>query len=1068
MSLRPLKLINEGAFGELTLSEQDYLAYKAGLHLSKMDTNDLSALSTNTEAQLIGSFEDTFYTSGTGPVAGETISRTYNVTHSSNLGSSSHTTTFASIINLPSVVYVGDTIEITVVGAATSTGTGFAEIEYQLGVTGVDIGSVSTVATPTASNIEGFRTTWEDFSTKTLTGTYSTTFSFTVTDVGILNITVSATSTDPDNAITNSFDDEDLPSIRVEPEIKPNTSSRVYELYQNNFDVSAIDEQHPSIINPVYWDRTASPAGIKEMNDSELDTVIENLLRRIFAGDLPGQYRLASVAPSNEWSEFIPDIFFDTRGDGSQTNYSIWVKTSNNTIPTPVRVVAPVRLPGSNQFGGFRELKDSQLEYTFGEKMKRIIQTTGIGKYQLRSSEQGVPTDPGVWEARGNAVDTNLSYEEPIGYISVNSYGRDYISSFEGSYTTDYNETYTPTYEGFYSLVNYAGTFLSNYNSVFESRYTGNFVVEYATDYQNETTILYSSESSIDYIGEYGSDYEGTFEGAYQSNYVSLYLSDYASEDSETYSENNYEGDFTSDFTANYTADYSIDYEVTYITDDYLADYATEYSGVVFKPFEGSFEGDFTSVYDGNIPTTYDGNYIASFEGVYEGVYEGAYVVGTYEVYSVDVVNYAVDYTVDTEAVYEVDYTQSTFTSYDAIFESSYEGVEFAGVYSSDEYTGNNFIDRVVDYEGAFTGPLYQGNVFIDYGTDYVADYVATYENTGEMGFLLVGSYNHDVFVGSYTHEEFLFNATIITEYLGGPYEGITEYIGPEESFRSFIGPGFTGYDSNFERYSGIGAFYNGPGRRYQGPREYIGAEEGRYEGSYLGGLVDTDTFSRDVSYEGDFSATYTGDYETSYSGIWQNILTRYEGAPRVVASNTDNAHFDGYDGIIGIVAGGRIVTEYTGPRGDIGYFVKGYVSDLTDYQGPGTIDYSGPITSYDNTITFLEEPIGGQVYDVDNLGGPTPTIYEGGNSYWQVEYETDESQGGDIIYSSYYIVWEGTEVAFGYLQGDPDEVTVGGYTYFKGEFISSNSGGDFMLYYVIRREAENYEASSSEQESGS
>jgi hypothetical protein len=1011
MSLRPLKLINEGAFGELTLSEQDYLAYKAGLHLSKMDTNDLSALSTNTQAQLVGSFEDTFYTSGTGPVAGQTISRTYNVTHSSNLGSSSHTTTFASIINLPSVVYVGDTIEITVVGAATSTGTGFAEIEYQLGVTGVDIGSVSTVATPAASNIEGFRTTWEDFSTKTLTGTYSTTFSFTVTDVGILNITVSATSTDPDNAITNSFDDEDLPSIRVEPEIKPNTSSRVYELYQNNFDVSAIDEQHPSIINPVYWDRTANPAGIKEMNDSELDTVIENLLRRIFAGDLPGQYRLASVAPSNEWSEFIPDIFFDTRGDGSQTNYSIWVKTSNNTIPTPVRVVAPVRLPGSNQFGGFRELKDSQLEYTFGEKMKRIIQTSGIGKYQLRSSEQGVPTDPGVWEARGNAVDTNLSYEEPIGYISVNSYGRDYISSYEGSYTTDYNQTYTPTYDGFYSLVNYAGTFLSNYNSVFESRYTGNYVVEYATDYQTEVVKFYNVESSTDYIGEYGSDYEGTFEGTYQSNYVSLYLSDYASEDSETYSENNYEGDFTSEFITNYVTDYSIDYEVTYITDDYLADYATEYSGVVFKPFEGSFEGDFTSVYDGNIPTTYDGNYIASFEGVYEGVYEGEYVVGTYEVYSVDVVNYVGDYIVETEVVYEADYIQSTFTSYDAIFVASYEGEVFSGVYSSDEYIGNNFIDFVVNYEGAFAGPLYQGNVFVNFGTDYAPDYVSTYEDNPEATFQGVG-----------------------------------------------------GYTSNANLYAGIGAQYiNEASISYSGPRDYTGLTEGRYEGTYLGALVDTDTFSRDVSYEGDFSATYTGNYETGYIAVNPNVLQYYEGDPRATNS-FEQISFTGpsgsYDGVIGI----RVIDTYLGPRGDLSTYLKDYASDQTDYLGPGTLDYSGPITSYDNTTSFLEEPIGGQVYDVDNLGGATPIIYEGGNSYWQVVVETEESEGGDPVDTeTYTIFWEGVEVYFGV--GSSNSETVGGYTYIKGELISVNSGGNFTYFYnVIRREAENYEASSSEQ----
>ena len=68
MSLQPIKFTNEGAFRELLTSEEDYLAYKAGLHLSKMDINDLSAISTNTQAELVGSFENTFYTSVLDPL----------------------------------------------------------------------------------------------------------------------------------------------------------------------------------------------------------------------------------------------------------------------------------------------------------------------------------------------------------------------------------------------------------------------------------------------------------------------------------------------------------------------------------------------------------------------------------------------------------------------------------------------------------------------------------------------------------------------------------------------------------------------------------------------------------------------------------------------------------------------------------------------------------------------------------------------------------------------------------------------------------------------------------------
>jgi len=106
MSYRPLKHLNEGAFKELLTSEEDYLAYRAGVHLSKMTTSDLSALSTNAAAELVGTFEDTFYTSGIGPIPGTTTSRTFTITHASDPAGSTHTVTIGSYTPLPSVVYV--------------------------------------------------------------------------------------------------------------------------------------------------------------------------------------------------------------------------------------------------------------------------------------------------------------------------------------------------------------------------------------------------------------------------------------------------------------------------------------------------------------------------------------------------------------------------------------------------------------------------------------------------------------------------------------------------------------------------------------------------------------------------------------------------------------------------------------------------------------------------------------------------------------------------------------------------------------------------------------------------
>ena len=728
MSLRPIKFTNEGAFRELLTSEEDYLAYKAGLHLSKMDINDLSAISTNTQAELVGSFENTFYTSGVGSVAGETISRTYNVTHTSDPSGSTHTTTFGSITNLPSVVYVGDTIQITISGTATSTGTGFAEIEYQLGVLGDEVGSVSVTATPTATNITGLQTTWEDFGTQALSGSYSTTFSFTVTTVGILNITLNATSTDPNNSIAGSFDDEDLPSIQIQAQTRPNTSSVVYQLYQNNDDVSAIDEQHPSIINPVYWDRTASPAGLKEMNDTELDTVIENLLRKIFSSDLPGQYRLAAEAPSEHWSEFIADVFFDTRGDNSQINYSIWVKSSS-VVPTPVKIVAPVRMPLTNQFGGFRELSGPQLEYTFGEKMKRTIQTTGIGKYQLRSSEQGAPTDAGVWEARGNAVDTNLTYQETTAYLDIQRYGNDYVSSYDGIFTTDYLESYN-------TQVNPSAGYEEDYTGVSEERYTGNYTLGYTQNFTLEAIEIYSGAENYD--NEYENSFTGEFEGNFHDDYVNVRLVPYATDFLRDYADLDYLREYVQIYESTYLTDYLIDYETNYIQDDYAGDYAKEYAGVVIEVYANLYEYDYNIDYTKSVPVDYSGDYTIDYDGGGPVNYEKDYEIGSYDAYTQDLSNYTNEYELTREVPYEGGYTEDVPEGYIDYTDVPYEEEQYTGFYTSNLYDGsvvNNYSVyqdyHAGDFQGVYDGS-YTGTFAGEYEEEYqrLLGYETTYERS--------------------------------------------------------------------------------------------------------------------------------------------------------------------------------------------------------------------------------------------------------------------------------------------------------------------------------------------------
>ena len=236
MSYRPLKHLNEGAFKELLTSEEDYLAYRAGVHLSKMTTSDLSALSTNTSAELVGTFEDTFYTSGLGPIPGSTITRTIAITHASDPAGSTHTSTFGAFTPLPTVVYVGDTIEFTIQGTATNTGIGFEEIEYQLGISGsAAIGTITTTPSPaaTSTSANGREVSWEHYPDGNLSGSYEVTWSIPITDDGVINFTLNGTTNDFTQSVVSSTDAELLTSVSVQHKFNQNTHSTLYKIHQN-------------------------------------------------------------------------------------------------------------------------------------------------------------------------------------------------------------------------------------------------------------------------------------------------------------------------------------------------------------------------------------------------------------------------------------------------------------------------------------------------------------------------------------------------------------------------------------------------------------------------------------------------------------------------------------------------------------------------------------------------------------------------------------------------------------------------------------------------------------------
>ena len=169
------------------------------------------------------------------------------------------------------------------------------------------------------------------------------------------------------------------------------------------------------------------------MTDAEVSSLVDRLNSVIFTNDYPGTYKLATSAPSGDYTEKIAGLFTDTKvnssGNSETVNtYNLYRRTAM-TAPTAIRPVALKRSGGgSGTFQGIQEMTDAEIKYTFGQRAKTRIMngSLGVGTYLIKSATQGAPTDTGTWVAKGAAVDTKNT--------TTNT---DYTQDFVGTFTNN-------------------------------------------------------------------------------------------------------------------------------------------------------------------------------------------------------------------------------------------------------------------------------------------------------------------------------------------------------------------------------------------------------------------------------------------------------------------------------------------------------------------------------------------------------------------------------------------------------------------------------------------------------
>lgn len=413
-----------------------------------------------------------------------------------------------------------------------------------------------------------------------------------------------------------------------------------YTLYQN---LGASSQTGTDFYRPIEWDGTLD--GIQEMDDTAFNVFTDRILSKVMANEYIGVLRLASAAPSGDWSVYISNVFTDTQADGTTVNYSLYRRTSM-TVPTAVETCRIRRSGGqTGTFEGVQEMTLAQMQYTFGQRAKQRVGESGIGQYQIRTSGQGAPVDPGTWVARGTATDTrkttaDTAYTANYTRNSTSTSTGNYVGDFTGNYTGNYiwDCTYTRN-----SQVAYAGDYTGNYlgNYVRDVNYVGNYVraVAYGGVYQFQLNYTqYASFQSVllNFNGPYQWAGIGSYNGfsgpkqfagyvgwaayryyagtrSWQGNYVGSRT---------TFVPVDFLGDYVRavDFTANYTRN-----SVGNYTGDYLGNYLLEIT------YTGDYIRNSTSTYTGNYVGDFTGNYLGNYAG--ETIQAGASTIETYTLY---------------------------------------------------------------------------------------------------------------------------------------------------------------------------------------------------------------------------------------------------------------------------------------------------------------------------------------------------------------------------------------------------------------------------------------------------
>ena len=334
---------------------------------------------------------------------------------------------------------------------------------------------------------------------------------------------------------------------------------------------------------------------------------------------------------TNNFTRFFPETYVRNFSNNFTRNTDV-TYTRDFTLAYGANYIGNYLSNFANSFAGvylrefagfFATNADYVGNFTGGQYISQTAPPNGYSQFFSRLSEVGY-AGPRTFVGSGttssylrqlyySGSSRNLFYQRVSGGGGQGYTGNQGTDSGPTQNTDEYVRTIQTNYlRGYTNFRTYQRNRVTTYSRT--TVYVGNFQNSYTSIYDSTFANNFSNFRNVQYNRQYAGGYTTNYVGNYQREFGGFYTRIY---------EGNYQREFSQSYTTSYTTGYIRAYDGAVYTSTYdrafTAVYTTSYEGAFDAAYTTAYEGNYEQIYDKSFDTSYITDYLGNFQGNFEG-----------------------------------------------------------------------------------------------------------------------------------------------------------------------------------------------------------------------------------------------------------------------------------------------------------------------------------------------------------------------------------------------------------------------------------------------------------------